>query len=350
MDRLTAVKVLLDVAQTESFTATSERLDISRPMVTRNVEAVENWLGARLLQRTTRKVSLTSVGEQMLPELQRWVEQALLIEENLMPKQSLQGFVRISVSMSFGFSMLMPALQQFRQQYPGIKIDIDAQDRAVDMVSERIDLAIRTTNDPDPALVGRCFAICHSKLVASPEYLASHPEIAHPTDLTKHSCLGYKNFGRHVWQLTKGEQKHKIKQINTALSLQKDQLVMHTLSADYLQWHLSSEIKAELNGRTPLSAKIIVASTENQLTLLASGDLTDLQLDATTKGLYPLSAKIKADLKTANEKVDIQKQQVELLLSKEQALQEQTFRNDKLTLELEKFDAQLQMLAKFVKV
>ncbi|KOO07147.1 LysR family transcriptional regulator [Vibrio hepatarius] len=226
MDRLTAVKVLLDVAQTESFTATSERLDISRPMVTRNVEAVENWLGARLLQRTTRKVSLTSVGEQMLPELQRWVEQALLIEENLMPKQSLQGFVRISVSMSFGFSMLMPALQQFRQQYPGIKIDIDAQDRAVDMVSERIDLAIRTTNDPDPALVGRCFAICHSKLVASPEYLASHPEIAHPTDLTKHRCLGYKNFGRHVWQLTKGEQKHDV-EVSCDISANEATVLLH---------------------------------------------------------------------------------------------------------------------------
>ncbi len=226
MDRLTAVKVLLDVAQTESFTATSERLDISRPMVTRNVEAVENWLGARLLQRTTRKVSLTSVGEQMLPELQRWVEHALLIEENLMPKQSLQGFVRISVSMSFGFSMLMPALQQFRQQYPGIKIDIDAQDRAVDMVSERIDLAIRTTNDPDPALVGRCFAICHSKLVASPEYLASHPEIAHPTDLTKHSCLGYKNFGRHVWQLTKGEQKHDV-EVSCDISANEATVLLH---------------------------------------------------------------------------------------------------------------------------
>ena len=66
MDKLTAAKVLLDVAQTESFTATADRLDISRPMVTRHVEAVENWLGARLLQRTTRKVSLTNTGDKML--------------------------------------------------------------------------------------------------------------------------------------------------------------------------------------------------------------------------------------------------------------------------------------------
>ncbi|WP_394191526.1 translocation/assembly module TamB domain-containing protein [Pseudoalteromonas atlantica] len=101
-------------------------------------------------------------------------------------------------------------------------------------------------------------------------------------------------------RITQGEQEHEVKHINTALSLQKDQLVLQTLSADYLQWHLSSELKAELKGRTPLSAKVEVTSTEHQLTLLASGDLTDLQLDATTQGLYPLSAKLKVDLKTVN--------------------------------------------------
>ncbi|NVD06019.1 LysR family transcriptional regulator [Vibrio sp. JPW-9-11-11] len=210
MDRLTAVKVLLDVAQTESFTSTAERLAMSRPMVTRNVEAVENWLGARLLQRTTRKVSLTSVGEQMLPELQRWVEHAQLLEESLLPKETLQGLVRISVSMSFGFSMLMPALQAFRELYPGIQVDIDAQDRAVDMISERIDLAIRTTNTPTPNLVGREFAVCHSKLVASPDYLANSPAIDQPQDLSLHRCLGYKNFGRHIWQLNQGNQRQTV--------------------------------------------------------------------------------------------------------------------------------------------
>ena len=226
MDRLTAVKVILDVAQTQSFTATSDRLSMSRPMVTRHVEAVENWLGARLLQRTTRKVSLTSAGEQVLADLQRWVEHASQLEEQLMPSQALRGLVRISVSMSFGFSMLMPALQAFRQQYPGIRIDVDAQDRTVDMVSERIDLAIRTTNTPNANLIGREFALCHSKLVASPDYLAKYPVITTPQDLVTHVCLGYKNFGRHLWHFRRDEQQQEI-EVNCDITANEATVLLH---------------------------------------------------------------------------------------------------------------------------
>ncbi|EGA68091.1 LysR family transcriptional regulator [Vibrio sinaloensis DSM 21326] len=226
MDKLTAAKVLLDVAQTESFTATAERLDMSRPMVTRYVEAAENWLGSRLLQRTTRKVSLTSAGEQLLDELQSWVDQAQQMEESLMPTKAITGFVRLSVSMSFGFSQLMPALEKFRQRYPAIKIDIDAQDRAVDMVAERIDLAIRTTNDPNPALIGRPFSVCYSKLVASPDYLARSPSITQPQDLTHHACLGYKNFGRHVWQLQQQNQHQEI-EVNCDITANEATVLLH---------------------------------------------------------------------------------------------------------------------------
>ncbi|WP_159653890.1 LysR family transcriptional regulator [Vibrio atypicus] len=226
MDKLTAAKVLLDVAQTESFTATADRLEMSRPMVTRYVDAAESWLGARLLQRTTRKVSLTSMGEQLLPDLQRWVTQAQQIEESTMPSQTISGFVRLSVSMSFGFSQLMPALQDFRQQYPGIKVDIDAQDRAVDMVAERIDLAIRTTNDPNPALIGRPFAVCYSKLVASPDYLNQNNEILSPLDLREHACLGYKNFGRHIWQLTNETERHEV-EVNCDITANEATVLLH---------------------------------------------------------------------------------------------------------------------------
>ncbi|MDD1794009.1 LysR family transcriptional regulator [Enterovibrio sp. ZSDZ42] len=207
MDKLTAARVLLDVAQTESFTATADRLAMSRPMVTRYVEAMENWLGARLLNRTTRKVSLTNMGKQVLPDMQRWVEQALHLEESLMPGESLSGFIRISTSMSFGFSQLMPALHKFRECHPGVIIDIDAQDRAVDLVAERVDLAIRTASNPDPSLIGRPLAPCESTLVASPAYLKSKPPIKVPEDLREHECLGYKNFGRHEWHLTQGHNK-----------------------------------------------------------------------------------------------------------------------------------------------
>lgn len=226
MDKLTAAKVMLDVAQTESFTATADRLDMSRPMVTRYVEAAESWLGSRLLQRTTRKVSLTSAGEQLLPKLQSWVDDAQKMEESLMPTHAINGLVRVSVSMSFGFSRLMPALEKFRQLYPAVSLDIDAQDRAVDMVAERIDLAIRTTNDPNPALIGRPFSVCHSKLVASPEYLMANPEIKVPLDLVQHQCLGYKNFGRHIWQLTRNGERQEI-EVNCDITANEATVLLH---------------------------------------------------------------------------------------------------------------------------
>ncbi len=111
MDTLTAARVLIDVALTQSFTATAERLEMSRPMVTRHVEALEDWLGIRLLQRTTRKVSLTSAGEQSLPQLEQWVEQANALTQQWQQDAGLTGKVRVATSMSFGFAQLIPAVK-----------------------------------------------------------------------------------------------------------------------------------------------------------------------------------------------------------------------------------------------
>ncbi|TBW57609.1 LysR family transcriptional regulator [Marinobacter halodurans] len=201
MDRLTAAKVFVDVAITRSFTATAERLDMSRPMVTRYVDSLENWLNVRLFHRTTRKVSLTSAGETCLPEVQGWIGQAEKLQYQLMVRDELVGKVRIAASMSFAFSQLIPAVEAFMDKHPRVEIDVDVQESAVDLVAERIDLAIRITSDPDPALIGRSLAKCESVLVASQTYLDSAPEIKRPADLGKHKCLGYRNFEHHIWHL-----------------------------------------------------------------------------------------------------------------------------------------------------
>ncbi len=101
-------------------------------------------------------------------------------------------------------------------------------------------------------------------------------------------------------RITQAEQQHEVKSIRTAFSIDSSELVLETLTADYQQWHLSTELNANLKEQTPLDAKIDVASVDHQLTLIASGDLSDLQLDVSTQGLYPLSAKLQADLKTVN--------------------------------------------------
>jgi DNA-binding transcriptional LysR family regulator len=205
MDRLAAATVFVDVASTNSFTATADRLEISRSMVTRYIDALERWLNVRLLHRTTRKVSLTSAGEQCLPRVQSWIDQAQGLQFQLMVPDELSGKIRISTSMSFGFSQLIPAVMAFMEKHPRVEIDVEAQDRATDLVAERIDLAIRITPNPDPSLIGRPIAKCDSVLVASQSYLNSAPRIKVPADLAEHRCLGYKNFERHIWHLDRNQ-------------------------------------------------------------------------------------------------------------------------------------------------
>ncbi|MCR9422215.1 LysR family transcriptional regulator [Vibrio sp. RM-69-4] len=226
MDKLTAAQVFLDIAITQSFTATAERLDISRPMVTRHVETMETWLQARLLNRTTRKVSLTSAGVQCLDAIKLWVEQAQQLEHQLMDQQSLSGKIRIATSMSFGFSQLIPAVKPFLNTHPNIEIDIDVQDKTADLIAERIDLAIRIAADPDPSLIGRPIAQCDSVLVASPDYLMRCEPILTPSDLAQHRCLGYKNFERHIWHL-KQDGKHQSVEVPCQLTANEATTLLH---------------------------------------------------------------------------------------------------------------------------
>jgi DNA-binding transcriptional LysR family regulator len=210
MDRVIAAKVFIDVAQSRSFSRTADRLNMSRPMVTRYIEAMEDWLKIRLLHRTTRKISLTSAGEACLKDVELWLEQADNFISLANTSEELSGLVRITSSMSFGFSQLMPAIQDFMDQHPKVHIDIDLEDSAADLTEKSIDLAIRIASNPDPSLIGKPIAVCESVLVASPAYLEkvrqTIGEIQHPQDLIKHDCLGYKNLERHIWHLSQYDQ------------------------------------------------------------------------------------------------------------------------------------------------
>ena len=203
MDRLTAAKVFIDVAYSRSFTATGERLEMSRPMVTRYIEAMEDWLNVRLLHRTTRKVSLTTAGETCLKDVEIWLAQAENIGSLVTKGEELSGSIRIATSMSFSFAQLAPAITSFMQMHPTINIDIDVQDSVADLIEQRIDLAIRISSDPDPTLIGKPIAICDSVLVASPKYLEGKADIENPIDLADHACLGYMNFDHNIWHLSR---------------------------------------------------------------------------------------------------------------------------------------------------
>nr|WP_315478542.1 LysR family transcriptional regulator [uncultured Rhodoferax sp.] len=207
MDRLTAMQVFVEVAQSGSFSATADKLDMSRAMVTRYVGELEQWLGARLLQRTTRSVTLTDAGESCLRRSQQMLALVENVEEETSQHGSaLRGQLRITCSMSFAYAQLAAAVADFLAQHPQLKIDLNASEGALNLVEARIDLAIRISAEPDPALIGRMLAPCTSVLVASPAYLAQHGTPQLPADLATHRCLTYANFGKSVWKLQRGDE------------------------------------------------------------------------------------------------------------------------------------------------
>ncbi|MBO2645795.1 MULTISPECIES: LysR family transcriptional regulator [Shewanella] len=211
MDRLTAAEVFVDLAASGSFTATAERLEMSRAMVTRHIKALEDWLGARLLNRTTRSVTLTDAGNQCLTYCRQLLSTREALEISLSERRrQLTGKLRISSSMSFAHARLAASLAQFIRLNPGVEIELDVSDRAVDLVAERVDLVIRIASSPDPLLIGKPLIKVNSQLVASPEYLKQYSAPQHPRDLRQHLCLGYRHFNRNLWHLSKGEQNESV--------------------------------------------------------------------------------------------------------------------------------------------
>ena len=211
MDRLTAMQVFVAVAHSGSFSATADKLDMSGAMVTRYVGELEQWLGARLLQRTTRSVTLTDAGESCLRRsLQMLALMENVEEETHSHDGTLRGQLRITCSTSFAYAQIAAAVVDFLKLHPQLKIDLNASEGALNLVDARIDLAIRISAEPDPMLIGRALAPCASVLVASPAYLAEQGLPQAPADLATHRCLSYANFGKSVWKLRRGDEQAQV--------------------------------------------------------------------------------------------------------------------------------------------
>lgn len=194
------MRVFVSVVDLGSQSAAADHLDLSRPVVSRYLAELEDWVGARLMQRTTRRLSLTAAGQETLPRCRQMLELAGDIQAAVSaPDEAPRGELRISVSTSFGQAQLMDAMADYVKRYPGVKIDLQMLDRTVNLVDERIDLAIRTSNDLDPNLIARRLSVCRSVICASPAYLREHPTPLQVQDLARHNCLTHSYFGRSLW-------------------------------------------------------------------------------------------------------------------------------------------------------
>jgi DNA-binding transcriptional LysR family regulator len=190
MDRLTSARVFIEVAERGSLTQAAERLDMSPAMVSRYLAAAEEWLGARLLHRTTRRVSLTSAGQAALPSCRQLLELAEDTRQRTGDRgREPEGTLRLTTAASFAEAQLTTAIVAFQRLHPRVQVELLVVDRTVDLVEERIDLAIRITNSLEPHLVSRPLARCRSVLCAAPAYVAEHGAPATLDALKTHRCI-----------------------------------------------------------------------------------------------------------------------------------------------------------------
>lgn len=205
MDRLSAMQVFVSVVDSGSQSAAAEQLDLSRPVVSRYLAELEEWAGVRLLHRTTRKLSLTAAGAEMLPRCRQMLELATDMKNVLaLPEDAPQGLLRITVSTSFGQSHLAAAVADYVKQYPGVTVDMLLLDRVVNLVEERIDLAIRISKELDPNLIARRLTVCRSVVCASPAYIREYGKPTQAEQLALHNCLTHSYYGS-VWLLERDQ-------------------------------------------------------------------------------------------------------------------------------------------------
>lgn len=208
MDRMTAMNVFVEVAERGSLTAAAEALEMSRAMVTRYLAEVERWLGARLLHRTTRRISLTGPGEAALLRFR----QMLAIGDELRGELATDnpephGLLRVTASVSFGQNHLAAAVAEFVKRHPLTRVELLLVDRVVNVVEERVDIAVRISRAIDPSLIARPLGQCRSVLCAAPSYLAERGTPTTADALAAHNCLTHHYVGKSVWHLQRDGRK-----------------------------------------------------------------------------------------------------------------------------------------------
>ncbi len=195
MDKFANLQAFVTVVETGSFSRAAERLGVAKSVVSRRVSLLEGRLGVQLLQRTTRSLSLTGPGQQFHARAARILADLDEAEESIVNvSAALRGSLRIAAPLSFGLHHLSSALNEFMVAHPGIELDLDLNDREVNLVDEGFDMAVRIGPLRDSTLVARRVGTARFVTCASPDYLARHGVPRHPRDLEGHTGMHYANI------------------------------------------------------------------------------------------------------------------------------------------------------------
>ncbi len=189
MDRLTSMTVFAKVVEANSFSAAARTLGISQATASKHVQMLEAWLGTRLLNRTTRRVGMTEIGEGFHAQCIRILDDIDDARNASRNGANLRGPLRIAAPVCFGSTKLGPILRGFARMHAAVRLEVFLSDRAVDPLEDGFDVAIQLGTGQGPGLVVRRLAALPHVLCAAPGYLAERPEPAWPEDLADHVCL-----------------------------------------------------------------------------------------------------------------------------------------------------------------
>ncbi len=206
MNQLESMRAFVTVVDQGGFSKAARHLNKSTASITRQVQDLEAALGTRLLVRTTRRVHTTDTGEAYYLRSQRILEEiaeadAIASEDSLRPR----GRLRVNAPVSFGMRRLQTLVPEYLAAYPEVRLELQLNDRRVDLVEEGYDLVIRIGKLQDSSLIAKRVGTVHLVLCAAPAYLESAPPLSAPTDLQRHNCLCYSYWEhgrRDVWTFT----------------------------------------------------------------------------------------------------------------------------------------------------
>ena len=194
MNRLDELEAFVSVVDAQSFTAAGDRLGIARSMLSRRVSELEKRLGVQLLQRTTRRLALTDSGRQFYLRTVQNLADLDEAEQFVSDEQcKLSGKIRLGAPLGFSIEQLAQPISEFMGLHPAIEIDIDMNDRQINLIEENIDLAIRIGDLAVSNLIARRLATVNMAICASPAYLGKYGEPKHPAELSDHQVTVYSN-------------------------------------------------------------------------------------------------------------------------------------------------------------
>lgn len=209
MGQFEDMTLFIKIIESGSITEAANQLGLAKSAVSRRLSGLESRLGVQLLNRTTRKSSLTEAGQLFYNQAQKILHDTDdLISAVVSAKSELSGSLRIAVPLSFGLKHLSPVITQFAAQHPSLTIDLNFADHQVNLVEEGIDVAIRIANLESSSLIARRFTTIRHCICASPKYLETAGIPNHPADLAAHRLLGYKSPSglTHVLSTPEGNQ------------------------------------------------------------------------------------------------------------------------------------------------